>query len=211
MAHYVMEEMNIPYEDGRERLFPRLIGLQSLSHEDLVNHIARHSGFERGLVEGVLMHVVDCMGELMGERGASLHIDGLGTFTPRLALKHEAEQADEIEDRAHRNARSICVGGVSFRPDRELVRNIDDNCDLQRSPYRDTIRPNASPYTLEQRQARLTAYLSATPFIGGMKYAELAAMPLTAARKELHSWSEGDDALLVRQGRGSHRVYILRV
>ena len=91
------------------------------------------------------------------------------------------------------------------------MHSTDDSCDLQRSPYKDTIRSNASPYTIGQRQAKLVEYLSEMPFISGMKYAELAAMPLTAVRKELRFWSEGEDALLVRQGRGSHRVYILRV
>lgn len=209
MAHYVMEEMNIPHRDGQKRLFPRLINLKSLSHEDLVNHVAHHSGFERGTVEGVLIRVVECIGELMGSQGASVHVEGLGTFTPKLALKEDREQ-EEGDTPTHRNARSICVDGVTFRPDREYILRIDKNCELQRSPYKDTIRPNACPYTPEQRRTRLTEYLAETPFINGKKYAELNAMPHTAACKELQKMTEGDNALLVCQGRGSHRVYSLR-
>lgn len=210
MAHYVMEEMNIPHRDGRERLFPRLIGLRSLSHEYLVSHVSRHSGFERGIVEGVLIQVVECIGELMGSEGASLHINGLGIFSPRLSMKRDSEQEDGSEDMSHRNARSICVGGVNFRPDRELVCSIDRNIDLQRSPSGDIIRPNASPYTEAQRRARLLDYLAETPFIGGRKYAALTSMPHTAACRELRSWSMGADALLSFHGRGSHRIYALR-
>ena len=33
-------------------------------------------------------------------------------------MKNETEQEGDIEDRGHRNARNICVGGVHFRPDR---------------------------------------------------------------------------------------------
>ena len=205
-----MEEMNIPKGDGLKRMFPRLIGLRSLSHEDLVNHVANHSGFERGLVEGVLSRVVECVGEMMGSQGASVHIDGLGTFTPKLAMKKEQAPADGEAETTRPNARSICVSGVNFRPDRELILNIDDNCDLQRSPGKDTIRPNASPFTLAQRRARLEEYLAETPFINGTKYAELMAMPHTAACKELRTFAEGDDALLTYQGRGSHRIYRLK-
>lgn len=202
--------MNIPHEDGQKRLFPRLINLQPLSHATLVNHVANHSGFERGVVEGVLMRVVECIGEMMGSQGASVHIDGLGTFTPRLALKQDSEREEGDEAPTSRNARSICVGGVNFRPDRQFVLNIDKNCNLQRSPYKNTIRPNASPYTAQQRRARLVEYLAVTPFISGKKYAELNAMPSTAANKELRLLAEGDDALLTSQGRGSHRIYSLR-
>ena len=210
MAHYVMEEMNIPHGDGQKRLFPRLIGLLSLSHENLVNHVASHSGFEKGIVEGVLTGVVECLGEMMGSQGASLHIDGLGTFTPKLSLKEDHEREESNEEQRRRNARSICVSGVNFRPDREFVQNIDDNCNLQRSPSKGTIRPNASPFTAEQRRARLIEYLAETPFITGKKYGELNAMPNTAANKELRLYAEGDDALLTCQGRGSHRYYTLK-
>ena len=205
-----MEELNIPHEDGKTRLFPRLIDLECVSHESLVSHVSKHSAFERGVVEGVLMRVAECLGEMMGSRGASVHINGLGIFCPRLTMKKRQEAGGEEQGLNRRNARSICVGGVNFRPDKELVLGIDDNCNLQHSPYRDTIRPNASPYTQEERRARLVQYLSETPFIGGRQYSELTAMPLTSARKELRGMTEGDGALLCASGRGSHRIYTLR-
>lgn len=210
MAKYIMEEMNFLHRDGQKRLFPRLIGLRSLSHDDLVNHVANHSSFERGIVEGVLMGLVDCIGELMGSEGASVHIDSLGTFTPKLAMKEDREPEESDENPTRRNARSICVGGVNFRPDKEFVRRIDKNCDLQRSPGKETIRPNACPYSAGQRREMLLSYLRETPFINGKKYAELTVMPHTAACKELRALTEGDDALLACQGRGSHRIYTLK-
>ena len=210
MAHYVMEEMNIPHGDGRKRLFPRLIDSRCISHEALVEYVAKHCGYDAGAVEGVLASVVDCVGELMGFHGASVHINDLGTFTPTLALKREHEREESDPEQTHRNARSIEVGGVRFRPDKALIMNADKHCTLERSPYVPTIRPNACPYTLEQRLQKLTAYLKETPFISGKAYEELVQMPHTAAGKELRTLTEGANALLEIQGRGSHRVYTLR-
>ncbi len=46
MACYVMEEMNIPHGDGHKRLFPRLIDSRCISHEALVEYVAKHCGFD---------------------------------------------------------------------------------------------------------------------------------------------------------------------
>ena len=210
MAQYVMEEMNLPQADGKKRLYPRLINKRSITHESLVSYVATHCGFDRGTVKGVLSSVADCVGELMGFNGASVHIDGLGTFSPTLGIKRSKQQEANNGQQTHIDARDLCVDGIAFRADKALIKHTDEYCTIEHSPYESTIRPNSTPYTAEQRRQRLIDYLSEHAFIRGKQYEELTCMAHTSAGKELRKLSEGPDALLDIQGRGSHRVYTLR-
>ena len=121
MAMYVMEEMPDIHGTGEQVLYPRFAMMDQVSTEELIRQIASSSGFNVGDVEGVITQIGIEMAHQMAE-GKSVKLDGIGTFSPSLALCKDKEREKAGEGETHRNARSIVVGNVNFRVDRKMIR-----------------------------------------------------------------------------------------
>jgi predicted histone-like DNA-binding protein len=124
MAMYVMEEMPDIHGTGEQVLYPRFAMMDQVSTEELIRQIASSSGFNVGDVEGVITQIGIEMAHQMAE-GKSVKLDGIGTFSPSLALCKDKEREKAGEGETHRNARSIVVGNVNFRVDRKMIRRIN--------------------------------------------------------------------------------------
>ena len=109
MAMYVMEEMPDIHGTGEQVLYPRFAMIDQVSTEDLIRQIASSSGFNVGDVEGVITQIGIEMAHQMAE-GKSVKLDGIGTFSPSLALCKDKEREKTGEGETHRNARSIWWG-----------------------------------------------------------------------------------------------------
>ena len=127
MARYIMEEMPDIQKTGKRITYPKFARIDNASIKELARRVGDVSGFSAGDIEGVLLQTAIEMAHLMAE-GRSVKIDGIGTFTPSLTLGRDKEREDAEEGGKHRNAQSIFIGGVNFRVDREMVRNISDRC-----------------------------------------------------------------------------------
>lgn len=220
MARYVMQETNLQQEDGKKRLFPRLIDVRPMEHDKLVKYISDTTGLSKSVIDGVLGILAERMSTWMGE-GYSVHIDNFGRFTATLGLKEGVEREEtEKEDTSlsedgkskskHRNATSIEVTNVSFVPDKAFLLAINNWIDLERSPYRKTIRPNQCPYSEEERKRMLVEYLNTHTFISCTTDMSLTAQKRTLATNELRRWSDDPDSPIKAQGRAPHRVYVLK-
>lgn len=219
MARYVMQETNLQQEDGKKRLFPRLIGVRPMEHDKLVQYISDTTGLSKSVIGGVLDILAERMATWMGE-GYSIKIDNFGRFTPTLGLKEGVEREESEEDgelgangklkSKHRNATSIEVNNVSFVPDKKFLRAINKWIDLERSPYQKTIRPNQCPYSEEERKRMLVEYLQENTFINCATYMTLTKQKRTAATNELRRWSDDPESSIQAQGRAPHRLYVLK-
>lgn len=219
MARYVMQETNLHSEDGKKRLFPRLIGVKPMGHDKLVEYISDTSGLSKGVVTGVLEILAERMATWMGE-GNSIKINNFGRFTPTLGLKEGAEREESAEEgelagkgrqkSKHRNATSIEVDSVSFVPDKKFVQAINKWMKLERSPYKKTIRPNECPYSEEERMRMLMEYLLEHTVIDCSTYTELTKQKRSTATNELRKWAAEPESPFKAQGRAPHRVYVLK-
>ena len=162
MAMYVMEEMPDIHGTGEQVLYPRFAMIDQVSTEDLIRQIASSSGFNVGDVEGVITQIGIEMAHQMAE-GKSVKLDGIGTFSPSLALCKDKEREKTGEGETHRNARSIVVGSVNFRVDRKMVRRINGRCLLERAPWKS--QRSSQKYTPEQRLALAGRYFEENPFL----------------------------------------------
>lgn len=93
MARYVMQETNLQQEDGKKRLFPRLIGVRPMEHDKLVQYISDTTGLSKSVIGGVLDILAERMATWMGE-GYSIKIDNFGRLTPTLGLKEGVEREE---------------------------------------------------------------------------------------------------------------------
>ena len=125
MARYIIEEMPDLLKTGKRITYPKFARIDNTSIKELAQRVGDVSGFSAGDIEGVLLQTAIEMAHLMAE-GRSVKIDGIGTFTPSLTLGRDKEREDPEKGGSHRNAQSIFIGGVNFRVDREMVRNITE-------------------------------------------------------------------------------------
>ena len=110
--------------------------------------------------------------------GKSVKLDGIGTFSPSLALCKDRRKKGR-KGETHRNARSIVVGSVNFRVDRKMVRRINGRCLLERAPWKS--QRSSQKYTPEQRLALAVRYLEEHPFLTVYEYRKLTGLLRTAA------------------------------
>lgn len=207
MAYYVMEEMPDIHQTGERVLYPRLAMVQQISTEELAREIAGASSFTPGTVEGLVKQLSAEIAHQLAQ-GHSVKLDGIGVFTPSLALREGKEREEVGENGQHRNAQSIEIGGVNFRVDKALLRAINGRCRLERAPWKS--RRSSQKYTVEQRQALAVKHLENHPYLTVLEYCRLTGLLRTTATNELKQWASQPDAAIDTAGRGTHRVYVLR-
>lgn len=207
MAKYEMREMPDLLRTGRRILYPRMIVEQQLGTEEWLRQASQGTTFSAGELRGMMAGVARQLALSLAS-GCTVKLEGLGTFSVRLELADGAERESVEADNPRRNARSIRVAGVHFRPDRLLVQRIDGHCELERQSG--TGRLQASPYTPEERLQRALAYLDTHPMLNVSAYAELVRLSRTRAALELSIWTRDEATGLQSLGHGSHKVYVKR-
>lgn len=205
MARYIMEEMPDIQKTGKKITYPKFAQIYKADLKELAQRVGGVSGFSAGDIEGVLLQTAIEMANLMAE-GRSVKIDGIGTFTPALTLGKDKEREEAGGKGTHRNAQSIFIGGVNFRVDRTMIRNISDRCRLERAPWKRQYSSNK--LTPEQRLALAVKYLESHPFLTVLEYRRMTGLLQTAATQELRQWAQLPDSGIGIAGRGVHRIYI---
>lgn len=205
MAYYVMEEMPDIHKTGERVLYPRFAWTDQVTTETVARTVAERSSFTMGEVEGIIKEIALEMARQMAQ-GHSVKIDGIGTFSPALALRRDKEREEAEEDASRRNARSIVVGKVNLRVDIDLIRETNARCNLERAPWK--TRRSSQKYTPQQRLQMAVKYLDEHPFLTVTDYQQMTGLLHTTAAKELRQWAEQEDSGIDTSGRGSHRVYV---
>lgn len=205
MAYYVMEEMPDIHKKGTRILYPKLTGLVQISTKELVERIAGKSTFSKGEIVGILQLLGESMSEMMA-KGCSVKLEGIGNFTPSLKLCKGKKREEADEKSIHRNARSIEIGNVNFRPDSEWVKSIDIKCNLERYPEKRVY--SSQQYTPEERRNIANEYLKTHPFLTVKIYQELTGLLHTAAANELKLLASIPESGIGIAGKGVHRIYI---
>lgn len=205
MPYYIMEEMLDINKTGKRILYPRLAMIQQVSTEELARQISHSSSFSPGDIEGIIRQTAVELAHMMAD-GHSVKLEGIGTFTPSLALRTGKEREEADENKPHHNAQSIVVGNVNFRVDTSLVRHINRRCHLERAPWKHARSPQKS--TPQERLAMVLKYLNEHPFLTVYEYQKLTGMMHTSAANELKEWAHTPGSGIDIAGRGVHRVYI---
>ena len=112
-----MQESNLPNEDGKRVLFPRMRLRGQADLDKIVDKISYASSFTPGDIKGLVNALADEMACLMAS-GRSVKIDGIGVFSPSLALRDGYERESGEPGAPKRNAMSIWLNNVNFRADK---------------------------------------------------------------------------------------------
>lgn len=218
MAKYIKKEMVDLHHEGQTIYTYRMQTLP-MDNADFIKDCARNTTFSEGEIIGVIGTIADCLAQRMA-RGYSVTIEGLGTFKAQVGLsedfkrkqrlaKLKGTQNEEGDDTAprSRNARSLEVTGVLWKPAKSLVRDTRSACRLERGgeePLR------KSKYTYEERLARARAFMEKNTVMRVSDYARLTGLSHTKAAAELRSLDNAIGTGITSRGARSSKVYFLK-
>lgn len=195
---YDFKENPFKEKDGKPVLYPAVVVRETITTEDIIKEVAKHSSFSSGCVLGVLQEVTDAIVSHL-RAGQNVRLDELGTFSLGLASR-------EVTDRKEIRAASVEIKKVNFRPVPDLVKRVRMETNILRAEF--GFMPTVKKYTKEQRWELLRSYLQEHGFITRLAYSEWLGLARTTADNELRKWNE--EKKLAREGKHSHVVYVLR-
>lgn len=207
MADYEMQESNLPNEEGKRVVYPRMILWGQTETKEIVENISKNSTFTTGEISGIIEMMTREVAYRMA-MGYSVKIDGLGVFTPSLALRKAVNENDEEDDARKRNATSIYLNNINFKADKEFIRQTAVNCKLKRSKTK--FRQSSQKLLPEERLKRAQEYLKENGVMNIGDYCRITGLLRNTAANELRKWREMPETGIDTKGRGTHKVYILK-
>ena len=206
MAQYIKKEMPDLNGTGEKKAYYKLKTWRKLDADEFVKRCCSfHRAYGESVVKGVLSAVCEHLAYEIAN-GYSVKIDGLGTFTAKLGVREDKEMDSFEEGTAKLNAKSIEVKGVTYRADKNLVREIDMNCDLERGGEERLMKPKS---TLKQRTEKARQFLKKNTYMRVDEYASLTGLSYSTASRELRKIASDPESGIISQGRKSGKLYLL--
>ena len=224
MPYYYKREINDLNGTGKTQYRYEVRSEGNVTLDDLAHAVqCRYRALSEGEVYGIVSHTIDALATALAE-GRSVTLDGLGNFSIGIGLidktsgKLRRGYPDiptalapdaQAEDGPEPNARSIGVRTVHFKASRDLIRQVDRRCKLQREPG-GTAHIRQSPFTREERIRRALAYIDINGFMRLDDYARLGNLSRTVASEELKALCADPESPINSNGAGNTKVFIRR-
>ena len=180
--------------------------LTPMDFDHFVSLCQREGGWDEGILRGVLSHVSEKLALCMAE-GYSVKIDGIGTFNARLGVRDDMLPDAFEEGEKRRNSKTIQVKGVSYRADKDLIRNTDRKCMLVKGGES---RIKKSQFTLEERIGKARDFMKKNYFMRVPDYVRLTGLSRSKAGEELRRLEHDPSSGITSRGERSQKVYVLR-
>ena len=210
MAKYKLQEMSDMRDEGKRRVYPKLVTNRTLSRKEFIENMHRyHRGISPSTTEAVLMDVEDTLVQMLS-MGYNVNLEGLGTFS--LSLAFEDEKPTEMQsDDDKMTYRKVGVKNINFNPSPEFVKAVKRETD--RDLERDmggvkVIRKQL--YTQEERIARALKVIEENGVLTLGDYAYINNLSRTAASLELKAITADESSPIQSMGNGSHKVWVKR-
>lgn len=206
MAEYIKREMPDMDGSGKRKCYYKVKAYSNLGSKDFVKKLCYPgSGLSQGEVAKVISQLVKEM-KLWLACGHTVTIDGLGTFSLSIGVTDDGEVEDFDGNGKKVTGRRLGVRGVKFRPDKQLVSDIDRACKL----HKGYVSPNnRSPYTRDERLKLAQDYIAGHHFMRVRDYEAMTGLPHSTAAKELRDFCEQPTGITF-EGRGNTKVYVER-
>ena len=206
MPKYIKREMPDLNGTGEKKAYYRLKTWRKLEFKEFVKRCSSiHRTYGKSVIEGVVTAVCEHLAYEISN-GYSVKIDGLGTFSAKLGVRKDKEMDGFEEGTTKRNAKSIEVTGVGYRADKNLILEIDQNCDLERGGEERLRKPR---FSQEERIERARQFLRENGFMHVDEYARLTGLSYSTASRELRSIASDPSSGIISQGRKSGKLYLL--
>ena len=210
MAKYKLQELNDMRDEGKRRVYPKMVTNRTLSRKEFVKMMQNyHRGISESTTEAVLTDVVDMLADMLS-MGYNVNLEGFGTFS--LSLGFEDDKPTEMQtDDDMMKYRKVGVKNVNFNSSPEFVKAVkmETDCDLEREMSGvKVIRKQL--YSKEERIARALEIIEKDGVLTLGDYASINNLSRTAASMELKELTCDKSSPIDSLGRGSHKVWVKR-
>ena len=210
MAKYKLQELNDLRDEGKRRVYPKMVTNRTLSRKEFVKMMQNyHRGISESTTEAVLTDVVDMLTDMLS-MGYNVNLEGFGTFS--LSLGFEDDKPTEMQtDDDMMKYRKVGVKNVNFNSSPEFVKAVkmETDCDLEREMSGvKVIRKQL--YSREERIARALEVIEKNGVLTLGDYASINNLSRTAASMELKELTNDKTSPIDSLGRGSHKVWVNR-
>lgn len=204
-AKYIKREITDLNGTGRTQACYKM-ELTPMTFQQFVSLCHREGGMDESQILGALSLVSEKLALCMAE-GFSVKLDGIGTFNAKLGVRGDMLPDAFEEGETNRNAKSIEVKGVSFRADKDLIRNTNRNCTLVKGGES---RLKKSKYTLEERIQLACDFMKKNHLMRVPDYVRLTGLSSSTAGDELRKLERDPASGITSRGSRSQKVYVLR-
>ena len=201
MAKYKLQELNDLRDEGKRRVYPKMVTNRTLSRKEFVKMMQNyHRGISESTTEAVLTDVVDMLTDMLS-MGYNVNLEGFGTFSLSLAF----------EDEKPREILKVGVKDINFKASPEFIKDVKRETD--RDLERDmggvkVIRKQL--YSKEERIARALEVIEKNGVLTLGDYASINNLSRTSASMELKELTCDKSSPIDSLGRGSHKVWVKR-
>lgn len=208
MPKYTLQEMSDMHKKGERRVYPKLDVYRLLDTDDFVKRMVSYErAIPSSIIKAVLSGLSDTLKRVLSE-GYTVKIDELGVFS--LSLDFADDKPKVMQEENDKMAyRRVQVKNVNFKVDPQLLKQLQQDTDLERSMSGvKVIRKNL--YTREERIQRALQFIETNGFIHLTEYASLNNLNRTAASLDLKQICSDPNSPITSSGRGSHKVWVKR-
>ena len=210
MAKYKLQELNDMRDEGKRRVYPKMVTNRTLSRKEFVKMMQHyHRGISESTTEAVLTDVVDMLADMLS-MGYNVNLEGFGTFS--LSLGFEDDKPTEMQtDDDMMKYRKVGVKNVNFNSSPEFVKAVkmETDCDLEREMSGvKVIRKQL--YSKEERIARALEVIEKNGVLTLGDYASINNLSRTSASMELKEITADRTSPIGSMGSGSHKVWVKR-
>ena len=210
MAKYMLQELNDMRDEGKRRVYPKMVTNRTLSRKEFVKMMQNyHRGISESTTEAVLTDVVDMLADMLS-MGYNVNLEGFGTFS--LSLGFEDDKPTEMQtDDDLMKYRKVGVKNVNFNSSPEFVKAVkmETDCDLEREMSGvKVIRKQL--YSKEERIARALEVIEKNGVLTLGDYASINNLSRTSASMELKEITADRTSPIGWMGSGSHKVWVKR-
>lgn len=218
MANYVLQELPKELTDGEKVLFPKIQTYTLHDFDTVLKHMHTYAG---SISEGTMRAVIDALVQTMKvwmPMGHNIKIDGLGVFSLSLgfdtSMPSERQQTqaekpadDEREQEVKTKYRHICIKGINFKPDAELMKEMNREATFERSDM-EVKTPKKDLLSRDQRIAKAKAIIETKGYMTLTDYTIASGQSRSSASRDLRSIVADPATGIKTQGTHSHKVWV---
>lgn len=215
MGKYILKELPGEMTEGRTVIYPKMKRFSLFDYEMVIQHMCKFSpilneGIIRSVFGALTTEMLTCM-----PIGHTIKIDGLGVFS--LSLGFDTSKASEKEIAGKQDSidgyepkleyRHVCIKGINFRPDPELLRGMNRVATFENDGV-EFVPQRKSQFSREERLAKAKEIIDKQGFMTLSDYAAATGLSMSGASKDLRQLVADGDSGIIAWGDHTHKVWV---
>lgn len=215
MGKYILKELPGDMPEGRTVIYPKMKRFSLFDYEMVIQHMCKFSpilneGIIRSVFGALTTEMLTCM-----PIGHTIKIDGLGVFS--LSLGFDTSKASEKEIAGKQDSidgyepkleyRHVCIKGINFRPDPELLRGMNRVATFENDGV-EFVPQRKSQFSREERLAKAKEIIDKQGFMTLSDYAAATGLSMSGASKDLRQLVADGDSGIIAWGDHTHIVWV---